>query len=218
MSHYITDTRICINWLKYVRLKRKDRLKIMRGKTLEIAMLADACKAHSNYWYFYYLDIILLIHVYANLPRTLAVCHTHNRPVSHTQGRIQADAIDANASVRKNLPMHSSVRFLPQIIRNSTFCENTRPIMQKFQQSYFFLEMTTTHILNLHLEDLFSPKHALELLRWHSRLWYISRCFKIYYSIMSISRFSSWILYMISRVHVLNVFMQSHICQTICEI
>ena len=38
----------------------------------------------------------------------------------------------------KKLPMHSSVRFLPQIIRNSTFCENTRPIMQKFQQSYFF--------------------------------------------------------------------------------
>ena len=42
--------------------------------------------------------------------------------------------------------MHSSVRFLPQIIRNSTFCENTRPIMHKFQQSYIFLEMTTTHI------------------------------------------------------------------------
>ena len=70
------------------------------------------------------------------------------------QGRIQADAIDANASVRKKLPMHSSVRFLPQIIRNSTFCENTRPITQKFQQSYFFLEMTTTHILNLHALEL----------------------------------------------------------------
>ena len=37
------------------------------------------------------------------------------------QGRIQADAIDAYASVRKKLPMHSSVRFLPQIKRNSTF-------------------------------------------------------------------------------------------------
>ena len=33
------------------------------------------------------------------------------------QGRIQADAIDADASVRKKLPMHSSVRFLPQIMR-----------------------------------------------------------------------------------------------------
>ena len=43
--------------------------------------------------------------------------------------------------------MPSSVRFLPQIIRNSTFCENTRPIMHKFLQSYFFLEMTTTYIL-----------------------------------------------------------------------
>ena len=32
------------------------------------------------------------------------------------QGLIQADAIDVNASVRKKLPMHSSVRFLPQII------------------------------------------------------------------------------------------------------
>ena len=75
-----------------------------------------------------------------------------------TQGRIQADAIDANESVRKKMPMRSSVRFLPQIIKNSTFCENTRPIMHKFQQSYFFLEMTTTHILNLHLKDLFSKK------------------------------------------------------------
>ena len=85
--------------------------------------------------------------------------------VTYRQDRIQADAIDANASVRKNLPMHSSVRFLPQIIRNSNFCENTRPIMHKFQQSYFFLEMTTTHMLNLHLKDLCSQKHALELLR-----------------------------------------------------
>ena len=114
--------------------------------------------------------------------------------VTYRQDRIQADAIDANASVRKNLPMHSSVRFLPQIIRNSNFCENTRPIMHKFQQSYFFLEMTTTHMLNLHLKDLCSQKHALELLRWHSRLWYIPRCFKIYYSVMSISRVSSSIL------------------------
>ena len=42
------------------------------------------------------------------------------------QGRIQVDAIDANASVRKKLPIHSSVRFLPQIMKNNTFCENTR--------------------------------------------------------------------------------------------
>ena len=46
---------------------------------------------------------------------------------------------------------------LPQIIRKSTFCENTRSVMRKFQQSYFFLEMTTTHILNLHLKGFF-PK------------------------------------------------------------
>ena len=55
-----------------------------------------------------------------------------------TQGRIQADAIDTNASVRKKLPMHSSDRFLPQIIRNSNFCENTRPIMHKFKQMLLF--------------------------------------------------------------------------------
>ena len=36
--------------------------------------------------------------------------------------------------------------------------------MHKFQQSYFFLEMTT-HILKLHLKDLCIQKHALELLR-----------------------------------------------------
>ena len=83
----------------------------------------------------------------------------------YIQGRIQADAIDANASVRKKLSMHSSVRFLPQIISNIALCENARPIMHKFQQSYFLLEMTTTHILNLHLKDLFSQNHALELLR-----------------------------------------------------
>ena len=41
----------------------------------------------------------------------------------NAQGRIQADAIDANASVRKKWPMHASVRFLPQIMRNTTFCE-----------------------------------------------------------------------------------------------
>ena len=39
---------------------------------------------------------------------------------------------------QKKLPMHSSVRFLPQIMKNNTFCENTRLKMHKFQQSYFF--------------------------------------------------------------------------------
>ena len=32
---------MCMHWLKYVRLNRKDRLKNMRGTTLEVAMLAD---------------------------------------------------------------------------------------------------------------------------------------------------------------------------------
>ena len=62
------------------------------------------------------------------------------------QGRIQADAIDANASVRKKMPMHSSVRLLSEIMKNNTFCENTRLKMHKFQQSYYFLEMSTKHI------------------------------------------------------------------------
>ena len=30
-----------MRWLKYVRLNRKDRLKNMRGTTLEVTMLAD---------------------------------------------------------------------------------------------------------------------------------------------------------------------------------
>ena len=31
---------MCMHWLKCVRLNRKDRLKNMRGTTLEVAMLA----------------------------------------------------------------------------------------------------------------------------------------------------------------------------------
>ena len=34
-----------MHWLKYVRLNRKDQLKIMRGTTLEDAMLADVSGA-----------------------------------------------------------------------------------------------------------------------------------------------------------------------------
>ena len=73
-------------------------------------------------------------------------------------GRIEADAIDANASVRKKLPMHSSVRFLPQIMKNNTFCENTRLKMHKFQQSYFFLEMSKKHIPKF-IRKMCSPKN-----------------------------------------------------------
>ena len=32
---------MCMHWLKYVRLNRKDLLKNMRATTLEVAMLAD---------------------------------------------------------------------------------------------------------------------------------------------------------------------------------
>ena len=38
---------MCMHWLKYVRLNRKDRLKNMRGMTLEVAMLADVSGAYS---------------------------------------------------------------------------------------------------------------------------------------------------------------------------
>ena len=31
---------MCMHWLKYVRLNRKDQLKYMRGTTLEVPMLA----------------------------------------------------------------------------------------------------------------------------------------------------------------------------------
>ena len=38
---------MCMHWLKYVRLNRKDRLKIMHGMTLEVAMLAYVSRAYS---------------------------------------------------------------------------------------------------------------------------------------------------------------------------
>ena len=38
---------MCIHKLKYPRLNRTDRLKNMRGTTLEVAMLADVSGAHS---------------------------------------------------------------------------------------------------------------------------------------------------------------------------
>ena len=81
------------------------------------------------------------------------------------QGRIQADAIDANASVRKKWPMHSSVRFQPQIMRNNTFCEKRRLVMHKFQQSYLFLEMSTKNISKFTSERFVLPKHDLAILR-----------------------------------------------------
>ena len=38
---------MCMHWLKYVRLNRKDWLEIMRDTTLEVAMLADVSGAYS---------------------------------------------------------------------------------------------------------------------------------------------------------------------------
>ena len=38
---------MCLNWLKYVKLNRKDRLKNMRDTTLEVAMLADVSGAYN---------------------------------------------------------------------------------------------------------------------------------------------------------------------------
>ena len=38
---------MCMHWLKYCRLNRKDRLKYMRAMTLEVAMLADVRGAYS---------------------------------------------------------------------------------------------------------------------------------------------------------------------------
>ena len=37
-----------MNWLKYVRLNRKDWLKNMRGTTVEVAMLADVSGAYRS--------------------------------------------------------------------------------------------------------------------------------------------------------------------------
>ena len=38
---------MCMHWLKYVRLNRKDQLKNMCATTLEVAMLADVSEAYS---------------------------------------------------------------------------------------------------------------------------------------------------------------------------
>ena len=38
---------MCMHWLKYIRLNRKDRLRDKRGTTLEVAMLADVSGAYS---------------------------------------------------------------------------------------------------------------------------------------------------------------------------
>ena len=40
---------MCMSWLKYVRLNRKDKLKNMRGTTLEVAMLADVSMISNVY-------------------------------------------------------------------------------------------------------------------------------------------------------------------------
>ena len=38
---------MCMHWLKYVGLNKKDLLKNMRATTLEVAMLADVNGAYS---------------------------------------------------------------------------------------------------------------------------------------------------------------------------
>ena len=38
---------MCMHWLKYCMLNKKDRLKNMRAMTLEVAMLADVGGAYS---------------------------------------------------------------------------------------------------------------------------------------------------------------------------
>ena len=47
---------MCMHWLKYVRLNRKDQLKNMHGTTLEVAMLADVSGAYSAISYVYLCD------------------------------------------------------------------------------------------------------------------------------------------------------------------
>ena len=37
---------MCMHWIKYVRLYRKDRLKNMHGTTVEVAMLAEVSGAY----------------------------------------------------------------------------------------------------------------------------------------------------------------------------
>ena len=48
---------MCMHWLNYVRLNRKDRLKNMRGTTLEVVRLADDSRAHSAISSVYQLNV-----------------------------------------------------------------------------------------------------------------------------------------------------------------
>ena len=47
LSYTLYYRFMCMHWLKYCRLDRKDRLKNMRAMTLEVAMLADVRGAYS---------------------------------------------------------------------------------------------------------------------------------------------------------------------------
>ena len=47
ISYTLYHWFVCMHWLKYDRLNRKDRLKNMRATTLEVAMLADVSGAYS---------------------------------------------------------------------------------------------------------------------------------------------------------------------------
>ena len=49
---------MCMHWLKYVRLKKKDRLKNMLGTRPEVAMLADIDESHSAISSVYSLSIL----------------------------------------------------------------------------------------------------------------------------------------------------------------
>ena len=126
---------------------------------------------------------------------------TGSRPMQSMQMHRSEKIADAfigqifNANNKKQHFLRKHTAYNAKISTKLLFPRNHYDTYSKFTSKRFVFPKTYPRTITL----TFPP------------LIYISRCFKIYYSIMSISRFSSWILYMFSRVHVLNVFMQSHI-------
>ena len=62
---------MCMHWLKYVRLKKKDRLKNIRGTTLEVVMLhlANVSGAYSA---------ISSVYQYVTGPGDMSLCHSRS--------------------------------------------------------------------------------------------------------------------------------------------
>ena len=69
---------MCMHWLKYCRLNRKDRLKNMRAMTLAVAMLADVRGAYSAIFSVNLCVSGPLRHQPSSLPLDVLGCSQHS--------------------------------------------------------------------------------------------------------------------------------------------